>query len=77
MDIDLSFINKIMTAKQKAKELVHSFYELPQTDLLTSYLKLNLAKISALIAVEAILSLDIYQSDQWFYDEVKKEIEKI
>jgi len=56
-----------MTPKEKAKELVDKMYGV------TDYQ----AKQSALIAVEEILKLDIYKSDQWYWEEVKEEIEDI
>jgi len=62
-----------MTAKEKAKELVLKFYvNIPLRDCDN-----RRPHKLALIAVDEILSLDIYQSDQWFYQEVKKEIEKL
>jgi hypothetical protein len=73
-----------MTPKEKARSLVYSFYELPQTDLLTSYLKLHLAKISALIAVDEIIeyALDWHEYETpnkayEYWQEVKQEIEKL
>ena len=35
------------------------------------------AKECVLIAVDEILKLDIYQSEQWYWQEVKKEIENL
>jgi len=72
--------------KEKAEELVEkmmlSSYEKIENEKNTKYIvdikiKKEYAIQCALIAVEEILSLDIYQSDQWFYQEVKQEIEKL
>ncbi len=65
-----------MIPKETALQLVNSFYELPQTDLLTSYLKLHLAKMSALVTVDEILK-HCYEVMKPFWEEVKQEIEKL
>jgi hypothetical protein len=65
-----------MTVKQKAEKLVLKYLRLQEEGSSNWFHKI-FAKQCALIAVEEILSLDIYQSDQWFYQEVKKEIEKL
>jgi hypothetical protein len=60
--------------KEKAKELVDKMwiYSLPNAN--GSWQN---AKQCALIAVDEVLSLDIYQSDQYYWQEVKQEIEKL
>jgi hypothetical protein len=67
---------EVMIPKETALQLVNSFYELPQTDLLTSYLKLHLAKMSALVTVDEILK-HCYEVMKPFWEEVKQEIEKL
>ena len=74
-----------MKAKEKAKELVDKFepyvIRYTQGDVV-GYLDqetpiLEYQKQCALIAVDEILKLDIYKSDQWYWEEVKQEIEKL
>ncbi len=73
-----------MTPKKKAKKLVNNFYQ-P-----LGYLKCGVnntimwehAKQSALIAVDEILNLDmglhfIFLDEMIYYEEVKREIEKL
>ena len=70
------------SAKEKAKELFYKFYDNKSTDLLETYLKVDLAKMSALIAVDEIIKyspnkpIEEYNPMQYF-KEVKKEIEKL
>jgi len=64
-----------MIAKEKAEELVLKFLRIDNNT--KEWINIHIAKQFALIAVEEILSLDIYQSDQWFYQAVKEEIEKL
>ena len=61
-----------MTPKEKAKELVDKFMKSNNMIFL-----IKGAKECALIAVDEILSLDIYQSEQWYWQEVKRRIESI
>jgi hypothetical protein len=71
-----------MTPKEKAEELVREFKKYayyPKTkddEIFVNELKTN-AKQCALIAVDEILNLDIYQSDQWYWQEVKQQIENL
>ena len=60
-----------MTPKEKALELVDKFDKAVNTHTNRPLKK------CALIAVEEILKLDIYKSDQWYWEEVKEEIEKL
>ena len=58
-----------MTPKEKARELYEKFtFPCWECDEFAK------AKESALIAVDEILKLDIYKSDQWYWEEVKEEI---
>jgi hypothetical protein len=68
-----------MTPKEKAKELVGKFMNIDSDSEMFDGFNMPLfySQRCALIAVNEILSLDIYQSDQWFYQEVKQEIEKL
>ena len=59
-----------MTPKEKSKELVLKYSILKDGHN-------HLVKQCALIAVDEILELDIYKSDQWYWEEVKQEIEKL
>lgn len=59
--------------KEKAKELFDKYVELSGI-FVGDY---ESEKEMCLIAVDEILSLDIYQSDEWFWQEVKKEIENL
>ena len=72
-----------MTPKEKAEELVYKY-----SHLVTSWdcywdteipieNRMEQMKECALIAVDEILELDIYKSDQWYWEEVKEEIEKL
>ena len=63
-----------MTPKDKAKELVWKY--LPILELWKEN-NSNKAKECALIAVNEILKLDIYSSDEYYWQEVKQEIEKL
>ena len=65
-----------MTPKEKAKELISKYVHLAKQTTGANGTIYN-SKQCALIAVDEILSLDIYQSDQWFYQEVKQEIKKL
>lgn len=61
-----------MIPKDKAKELIERFtFNCRECDFEEN------AKICALIAVDEILNLDIYQSEQYYWEEVKQEIEKL
>jgi hypothetical protein len=66
-----------MTPKEKAKELVLKFKELPQEGTLMYYVAFEISKQCALIAVDEIINYcsDVY--DREFMQEVKKEIEKL
>lgn len=66
-----------MKPKEKAEELFNKYYSYLKSNLMDDKEAIDDAKQCALIAVDEILSLYIYQSDQWFYQEVKKEIEKL
>ena len=72
-----------MTAKEKAKELIDKYINLTEECDCLEYMCVCFriseykAKQCALIAVNEILNLDIYQSDQWYWQEVKQEIEKL
>ena len=68
-----------MTAKEKALEIGNAMYNgsIFEKTKEQHIEELINAKRCALIAVDEILSLDIYQSDQWFYQEVKQEIDNI
>lgn len=59
-----------MTPEQKAEEIFGKFYQLPMTHAM--------AKDSALIAVEEIIKLYSYLSDEFeFLQKVKNYIEKL
>ena len=68
-----------MTPKEKAEELVNKFYRIIHLDKMT--IDFNLAKQCALIAVDEILFALSFHSDtelgEAYYNEVKKEIEKL
>ena len=72
-----------MTPKEKAKELIEKYRDVSISfvDSIegTCDIRINNedAKECALIAVDEILKLDIYKSDQWYWEEVKEEIEKL
>jgi len=65
-----------MTPKDKAKELVSKFKELPQEGTLMFYLAFEISKQCALIAVDEILEECRLERD-WYWQEVKQEIEKL
>ena len=62
-----------MTPKEKAEEL----FDKMLLDWSCNECHNHWAKECALIAVDEILSLDIYQSEQWYWQEVKRRIESI
>ena len=72
-----------MTPKEKAKELVEKYRNVSISFIdsiegaCDMYINNEDAKECALIAVDEILKLDIYKSDQWYWEEVKEEIEKL
>ncbi len=72
-----------MTPKEKANELKGKFF-----DIIVNYnfsngiimpveKEFNQSEILSLITVDEILKLDIYKSDQWYWEEVKEEINGI
>jgi hypothetical protein len=66
-----------MTPKEKAKELVLNFKELPQEDTLMFYLTFEISKQCALIAVDEILEAVNWhnmESDLNYWGQVKKEL---
>ena len=60
-----------MTPKEKAEELFLKYHNL--------WINGNsiMAKKCALIAVDEILKTDLYASEQWYWKNVLKEIEKL
>jgi len=64
-----------MSPKEKAIDLIDDFIQgtRKKWELSMSYKR---AKDCALITVNAILKVDIYKSDQYYFEEVKKEIQK-
>jgi hypothetical protein len=70
-----------MTPKEKAKELVSKFKELPQEGTLMFYLAFEISKQCALIAVDEILKVVSFYNDSQaeviYFKEVKQEIEKL
>lgn len=61
-----------MTPKEKAIELVEDMHDAPETGYNEH------AKVCALIAVDEVLSVIwVYLDDVDYWDEVKKEIEKL
>ena len=73
-----------MTPKEKAKELVLKFKELPQEGTMMFYLAFEISKQYALIAVDEIINNSIewlgckYQDEEIkYWEEVKQEIEKL
>jgi len=62
-----------MKVKEKAEELIRKYYTwgINKEGQTLSWLE---AKQCALIAIDEILTLDIYQSEQWYWEEVKQEI---
>lgn len=65
-----------MTPQEQAKELFYKFYDNKSTDLLETYLKVDLAKMSSLTVVDEILK-NCYEVMKPFWQEVKQEIEKL
>ena len=65
-----------MKPKEKAKELVTKFINIDSDSEMFDGFKMTLfySQRCALIAVDEILKLDIYKSDQWYWEEVKEEI---
>jgi len=59
----------MVTAEQKAEELVNKFYATDHSHTGCIY--------AALICVDEILSISTFQSSQNYWKEVKKEIEKL
>jgi predicted DNA-binding ArsR family transcriptional regulator len=68
-----------MTPKEKAKDLVLKFKELPQEGTLMYYVAFEISKQCALIAVDEVLKCAFYATDEIYdyYHEVKLEIEKL
>ena len=80
-----------MTPKEKAKELVDKFYQTtpnetwidePSGEFMETYTAWGQAKQCALVAVDEILnhhhqSQGLYRIDKYFWEQVKKEIEKL
>lgn len=64
-----------MTPKLKARELVNKFKN-RSIELGESHSQL-LAEANALIAVDEILKLDIYSSDEYYWQKVKQEIDEL
>lgn len=63
-----------MTPKEKAEELVLKFKELPQEGTLMFYVAFEISKQCALIAVEMVI-LNCYEEEEYYWQEVKQEIE--
>ena len=63
-------------AKRKAKELVSKYIHLAKQTSGANGTLYN-SKQCALIAVDEILKLDIYSSDVYYWQEVKREINKL
>jgi hypothetical protein len=76
-----------MTAKEKAKELVDKYLRIEDATLFywNAYYDqrrvddevFTHAKKCALIAVDEVLNTDLYASEQWYWKNVLKEIEKL
>lgn len=66
----------ILTPKEKAEELVLKFKELPQEGTMMFYLAFEISKQCALIAVEMVI-LNCYEEEEYYWQEVKQEIEKL
>ena len=71
-----------LTPKEKAKELVLKFKELPQEGTLMFYITFEISKQCALIAVDEIISIKLlwFQKDTEhldFWKEVKEELLKL
>lgn len=64
----------ILTPKEKAEELVLKFKELPQEGTMMFYLAFEISKQCALIAVEMVI-LNCYEEEEYYWQEVKQEIE--
>ena len=74
--------NKIMKAKEKAKELFDKYYSYLKANLMHDEEAIEDAKVCALIAVDEIINdnPNIYDNDRLnfkYWQEVKKEIEKL
>ena len=66
-----------MTPKEKAQELVEKFMPL-YVGVTLGFAKKHWAKQSAVIAVDEVLSIQWYSKFEYnFWQEVKKEIEKL
>jgi len=72
-----------MTVKEKAKELIDKYTDLTNDCNCLEYMCICFrigeydAKRCALIAVDEILKTDLYASEQWYWKNVLKEIEKL
>ena len=71
-----------LTPKEKAKELVLKFKELPQEGTLMFYITFEISKQCALIAVDEIISIKLlwFQKDTKdldYWKEVKQELLKM
>jgi hypothetical protein len=64
-----------MTPKEKASDLVIDFYQVQSTDCYYG-VDWEMAKQCALIAVDEILE-SCYLEKEWFFEEVKEEINKL
>ena len=62
----------IMTPKEKAKELVDIYY-----DILPNWVNIDDAKQCALIAVGLLLEEMFFEDEPKYWQQVKKEIEKL
>ena len=63
----------MIPAKEKAKELFETYF--CQLGYYYSAVDDEHAKKCALILCDEILGLDIYQSEEWYWSDVKNEIE--
>ena len=69
-----------MTPKEKAKELVLKFKELPQEETMMFYLAFEISKQCALIAVDELIyetHFEVPNIRQRWWQEVKREIENL
>ena len=70
-----------MTPKEKAKELVEKFKELPQEGTVMFYLAFEISKQCALITVDEminyLISNEITGTLMSYWEEVKQEINKL
>jgi hypothetical protein len=67
-----------MTPKEKAKELILKFKELPQEGTIMFYLAFEISKQCALIAVDEVINNSpLITEIQNYWLDVKKEIEKL